>query len=230
MKSSFPALSTPVTWMPAAAASCRANMPVPPPAPLSSIRSPAFARPTACRAIAPACGSRGRLGEGQLGRLQRQRRLRCHGVLGEAAHVGEVVSVDLIAHREARHTGAHGGDAPRDVRAEDAPSRSGQPTEAGVHRGAPQSLPIAEVHGGRDDLDENLAPARRGCRDLLDPQLVGHPVAVVHDGLHINPPFPRRCGRALASAYGSLCLLSQGRRPEALSPALDDHARGTTPT
>ena len=57
MKSSFPALSTPVTWMPAAAASCSANAPVPPPAPLISIRRPGFARATACTAIAPDCGS-----------------------------------------------------------------------------------------------------------------------------------------------------------------------------
>jgi hypothetical protein len=56
MKSSLPALSTPVTWAPTRLASWIANEPEPPPAPLITTRCPAPAPSVPCRAIAPACG------------------------------------------------------------------------------------------------------------------------------------------------------------------------------
>ena len=56
MKSSLPALSTPVTWAPSRLASCMANEPAPPPPPLISTRRPAAAPSVPCRAMAPAWG------------------------------------------------------------------------------------------------------------------------------------------------------------------------------
>jgi hypothetical protein len=58
------------------------------------------------------------LHEGQLARLQRERRLGCNRVLGEATHQRQIVAIDLVTPPEASDAGAHRLDPTRDVRAE----------------------------------------------------------------------------------------------------------------
>ena len=211
MKSSLPALSTPVTCAPARLASWIANDPEPPPAPLISTRTPAAAPRGALQRDRARLRDRRRLRERQLRRLVRERRLGRDRVLGEAALEREVVAVHLVTGPEAGDALADGLDPTGDVRAERAARRSAQPTDARVRRRAAQALPVAEVDRGRGHLDQHLPGARRRHRDVLDPQHVGRPVAVVDRRSHRGPPslvIRLRTDKSVACFAKSSCTIA----------------------
>ena len=131
---------------------------------------------------------RRRLDERELGRLARQRRLRCQRVLGEAAHQRQVVAVHLVAGSERGDARAHRIHDAGDVGAERPVLGRSQPADARVGRRAAQTLPIAQVDRRRRDLDEHLTCRRRRNRHVVDPQNFGSPVLVVDDGLHASAP------------------------------------------
>ena len=92
---------------------------------------------------------RRRLGEGQPGRLEGERRLGGDRVLGEAALQCQVVAVHLVTDREAGDAVADGVDPPGDVRARGSgsPGRRSPPSRAysGDPSSVSQSLRFSDV-------------------------------------------------------------------------------------
>jgi hypothetical protein len=107
------------------------------------------------------------LGEAQLGRLRGERRLGCHGVLGEAAHQREIVAVHLVTGSEASDALAHGLDPPGDVRSERPMCGRAEPAETRVRRRTAEALPVAEIDRRGRNPDEHLSGGARWDRHLL---------------------------------------------------------------
>ena len=153
MKSSLPALSTPVTCAPSRLASWIANEPEPPPAPLISTRRPAAAPAVPCSAIAPACGMVDASANVSSGRLVGERGFGRDRVLGEAALQREVVAVHLVAGSEPGDPAPTASTHP--AMSEPSVRRAGErsPPMPRVQRRAAQALPVAEVDRRGGDLD-----------------------------------------------------------------------------
>jgi len=156
------------------------------------------------------------LGEGQCVRLVGQSLFRRHCVLGEPAHQGEIVTVDLIAGLEPGDTGTDGFDPPGNVRSERPARRGAQSADPGVRRRATQTLPIGEVDRGRRHLHQYLALSRGWLGDLLDPQHIGRSVSVVDDCPHpylpVEPVKPKSDMSAAYAGRPLLLLAEHGKR------------------
>ena len=201
MKSSLPALSTPVTCAPSRLASWIAKEPEPPPAPLTSTRTPDRGAVGPCSAIAPAWGIVDASAKVSPAGLWASAGFGRDGELGEAALEREVVAVHLVTGLEPGDALADGVDPAGDVRAERAARRRAQPAEAGVQRRAAQTLPVAEVDRRRGDLDTHLPGGGRRQSNVVNSQYPGRPVPVVDDRPHdiekgLDPAEDGRRGQA----------------------------------
>ena len=243
MKSSLPALSTPVTCAPARLASWIANEPEPPPAPLISTRCPAPAPAVPCSAIAPACGIVDASANVSSGGLRGQRRLRRDRVLGEAALEREVVAVHLVARPEPGDAGPTAVDPPGDVRAERPRAGERSPPMRAYSRASPQasqSLRLTDVAatltstcpaaGGRDGhvLDpQHLAAARTGRRRPPSSarRIVGRPAGRVRGGAAVATS---SCARTLSEARFAWSSPAHSQEIPSLSRDPEKHARITS--
>src|SRR5437867_1398932 len=121
IKSNLPVLSTPVTSAPYNLASCTANVPAPPPAPLIKTICPGLTCPLS---RTPLQGDHCRLRDGRCflechtGRFQRQGSFTSADILGKTTHTPQDVSEDFIPWLKSPDVSASYFNSPGYVRSE----------------------------------------------------------------------------------------------------------------
>ena len=199
--SSLAAASTPVTFAPYALASCTANVPTAPPAPLIKTSCPGSHPSLVPNALNPERSGRGDgrgLFERQAGGFAFEPRLRNGRDLGEGATVApqvgdEALTEDLITRPESRHVLADRLDDPRQVRARNEVLGRAEP---GPHDPedighAAHDVPHVGVDRGCTDPDEHLIVPGGRLVDLAELQDVSVSVPILNDRLHLGSPSVR---------------------------------------
>ena len=103
-------------------------------------------------------------------------------------------SEDLVADAERSNRGADGLDLAGEVDPERSPSR---PTKSGDQppedRTGGAGVRVGLADGRGTDPDQDLVVFRNGPLDLLDPEHIRRPVAVLDDGFHAVTPYRVGC-------------------------------------